>query len=459
MSILKTIQNIGVEFFVSHHPKVIQFKREAKQLRKNNTNISLMQCQEKIAKDYGYHSWHSFNQFIKNSYNLEDTTYITTSKIEPREDYLLGYDINLSHYKWQDKSRMRKSVSIIGEYVYKKYDLFLAIQSIAKGNEVFFINGNNDIETLEVLQQAAREYGREDNFKIINEKKIFNHLSMSSSSITEMIMSFIENKTDNEKSQLIDFISSLMMALVFKRDHEKSILSLQTIKKYLQLEHYSALINTDKNIKNIIDKYLKNLPSDNKEKVHKEFIKDIEDALDTIIKSDLFTDNVNAIFIDDLFKRDKSIYFINSSNIIHHKILVSLIKPSISILLGQPIEGKFIPRKKDVSVYTVFFRETYGVMSAIPFQSRALGVSCIFSYSSLINMKNLLNENTKYILAASHTKILSPEEDINSLLGEGLGDDDTFNFKQDKTRKNYFWMISETNLCQINFKDEYLKFD
>ena len=150
MSIYEEVKNIGIDLFVSYHPKVIQLKRESKALHKElkSKGLSLMQCQELTAKQNGFNNWYNFIHLIKRHYqqDLDNVPFVITKdkqatvyskeKIkdhtknskwlgyEENNPILLGYDINFGHYKWQNDNSMKTHQMILGESVYKKYEFW-----------------------------------------------------------------------------------------------------------------------------------------------------------------------------------------------------------------------------------------------------------------------------------------------------------------------------------------------
>lgn len=487
MSIINSIKDAGMDIFISHHPKVLQFKREAKHLRKTHRDKSLMQCQEIIARQHSFHSWHSFNQAIKKHYakGIENIPYIITPALEKQSDaYLVGYDINFGHYKWQDERSMRTHNCIVGEDVYKSFDIFLAIQAIEKGHEVFFINGANDNETIDLLKHKAVEYGRKDNIKIINNKKIFNHFPMSSGGLSELLFSLIDttNMHDATTGKIITFLSSLVMALVYQRDSEKSILSLQLLKDHLNLKKYIQLLDNDlpHHILNTIKEYIKTLPHnegllDNSQidittsEVHEKLMNHIRPVIDNMINCDLFTNDVNGILISDLLNKDKSIYLLNTDSSFEQKIILSLIRTSIVYRLGRSIEnyGKEVVIQKNPSIYNIFIREAIGIkgMAVMPAQSRGSGIALTFSYSSFSQMKQLLQEEFESVFANTNTKVISHNEpDIENIIASLNLPNDTFLLNKDDSvtahpaNLDYVWIIKYDVISQISFKDDHLKY-
>lgn len=83
-----------MDVLVACHPTVLKFKRESKSLHKDlkSKQVTLMQCQEIIAKQHGFNNYHHFLQMIKKYYTegLESIPFIVTPKLEKNENFLMG---------------------------------------------------------------------------------------------------------------------------------------------------------------------------------------------------------------------------------------------------------------------------------------------------------------------------------------------------------------------------------
>lgn len=488
MSILKDIKEAGLDVFISYHPVVVKLKRESKTLHKElkPEGFSLMQCQEIIAKRHGFNNWYHFFQLIKKHYQvgLEKIPFVITPKLEKNEHFLIGYDINFGHYKWQDEKSMRTHQCVIGEDIYKEYDIFLACQAIEKGNEVFFVNGLNDQVTLYALRNHAIDYRRHENLKIIDknsELKLYNHFAMGSGGLAEIIYNcFDDDVEDGEfiNGRTISLLSSLIMALVYIRDTNKTVLPLEQIKEYLDLNKFIELSKGDlqEHILNSMKGYLNSLPDFNAEKpicestldFHIKLAKKIQNTIDAIIDLNILSNDVNSIHISRLFDTDKSIYIFNAENKIHHKFLASLLRQSLAKKLGTPLEGISYTHnyKKSSSLYNVFLREInlprgMGVVAA---QARSLGLSITYSYSSLSQMKKLLGIECDSILANTNTRIIGANENdtidyLNLYKKEIIiaNPNLTLYIKDEKVKNNYVWVMKHDDVSQVSFNQ--IKFD
>jgi intracellular multiplication protein IcmO len=488
MSILKDIKDVGLDVFISYHPIVVKLKRESKNLHKElkTQGFSLMQCQEIISKRYGFNNWHHFFQLIKKHYQigLENIPFVITPKLEKNEHFLIGYDINFGHYKWQNENSMKTHQCIIGKEVFKDYDIFLAQQAIEKGNEVFFLNGLNDQVTLYALRNHAIAYRRQENLKIIDknsELKLYNHFAMGSGGLAEIIYNCCDDEVEDGefiKGRTISLLSSLIMALAYIRDTSKTVLQLEQIKESLELNKFIELSKGDlpEHIVISMKGYLNSLPDFNVEKpiykstldFHIKLAKKIEYTIDAIIDLNILSNDVNSIHISRLLDRDKSIYIFNAENKIHHKFLASLLRQSFAKKLGTPLEGISYTHhyKKSSSSYNVFLREVNlpRGMSVVAAQSRSLGISLTYSYSSLSQMKEILGIECDSMLANTNTKIIGANENdaidyLNLYKKEIIISNPNFiiHFKDEKIKDDYVWVMKHDDVSQVSFKQ--IKFD
>lgn len=483
MSILKDIKNAGLDVFLSYHPVIVKLKRESKSLHKElkEKNLSLMQCQEILAKRYGFNNWHHFFQLIKKQYQigLENIPYVVTPKLENNNNFLIGYDINFGHYKWQDISSMRTHQCIVGENIYKEYDVFLAYQAIEKGNKVFFLNGNNDIDTIELLKSKAISCDRENDLKIIDGlqgHKFYNNFSMNSGALTDLLYNCID-KEDNDNllhSKIKQFINSLVMALTYKRDKEKTILSLEVIKKYLDLNNFIELYNTElpELTSMIMNDYLISLSGHNEGnyesriKSHISVVEKLNDSIDKIIKSNIFSNEDDSVPMDCLTSNDKNIYIFNSDDKVKNSFFISLLKLSIANRLGAnmyPGKEYLAITSPSWSLYNVFLRQVNVLkgFSLISAQARSLGLSFTYSYSSLSKMKELLEEECSSVFANTNTKIIGAKENdaievlkLHDNKQESILNNSDLDIyaKDEQLKNNFVWVMKRGNLSQISFK-------
>lgn len=478
---MSILQNIKVDVLVACHPTVLKFKRESKALHKQlkSEKISLMQCQEIVAKRNGFNNYHHFMQIIKKHYveGLESIPYVISPTLEKNEKFLIGYDVNFGHYKWQDELSMRTHQLVIGKEIFADYDTFLALQAIEKNKEVLFFNGLPDTKLETVLKKHAKKCGREQDFKVIdkNNEKIYNHFSMSSGALAELIMSLV-NIDINEliKGKVIELLSGLVMALVYKRDSEKSVLPIEKIKKSLELPQLIEIFqeNLPYHISKAIKNYLTNLPgfttiediSQLTLQQHNLLTDIVIEVLDKIINLNILSDDINSLHMDNLLLRDKSIYLFNAPDKFQQIFLTSLIRNKIYSMFGSTIEQVYGNNevKKNKSLYNIFFRETSVVKgtSIILAQLRGLGYSVTFSYQSIETMQSLLGVDCFSIVGNLNTKIINAEQiEIMHYLKiynnyELMGDKLNQYVNNENIKHDYVWVIKKDDISQVSYKKE-----
>lgn len=271
MSIFK-LKPSQLEIFLSYHPQINSFKRQAKELHKELLGqVSLMQCQEILAKKNDYNNWHHFLKEKKNQFNigLKDVNFIVRKdKIEDMDgeyinkdffdEMLMGRDITYNHYKYLNTEGFRTHTLIMGD-IHKKYDLFLAKQAIEKNHPISFINGDGDEDTIKELIECAKTNEREGDIKIFNtthdsvypeyEVGMNSKITGSSGGLAELIIScFVPDseKLESEKDTMhaiIGFISSISMAVSYERDMNIKELTWQSLMESLKLDNYISHYN------------------------------------------------------------------------------------------------------------------------------------------------------------------------------------------------------------------------
>jgi hypothetical protein len=531
MSIYKEIKNTGIDLFVSYHPKVIQLKKESKVLHKElkSKGLSLMQCQELAAKQNGFHNWYNFIHLIKRHYqqDLDNVPFIlTTSKHTPlKSDYqtkfndhvnnsrwlgkdeednpiLLGYDINFGHYKWQNDSSMKTHQLILGQSIYKRYDVYLANQTMKNNRSMVFFNGEGDNDTLKSLVNSAIENKRQSNLKVINfknssvfpeyEYKIQDNFSGSSGMLTEMFFSMIDAE-ESLKAKIVSLISSVMMYLVYKRDLEKKSINLEKIRATILLENIVAASKEKAlpdHISMALRVYLNNL-SEKKSQFsveellvkHEEVRQPFDNLLKVLVETKLFDSDEKSINLSSFIDKDKSHTYIfqfesndNRSELLQ-KLLLNSIKGSIATKLGATIEGSTdqiqAMTKQNRNVLYVFIRSCFTPkgIAVLPAQARSLGLSINFSYSSLSRLEELSSQREVEVMVANtNTKIFSTlegdyqtvallekyknevsEESVLNLRDDSISVNINFN----RRKNDHVWLVKRGYASQVSFDSPY----
>ena len=531
MSIYKEIKNVGIDLFVSYHPKVIQLKKESKVLHRElkSKGLSLMQCQELTAKQNGFHNWYNFIHLIKRHYQrgLDNVPFILTTdkNIPTKLDYqaklnyskcftkgesdnplLLGYDINFGHYKWQNDYSMKTHQLILGESIYKKYDVHLANQAMNNNRSLVFFNGEGDNDTLKSLVNSAIEKGRQSDLKIMNFKnssifpqyecKIKDKFLGSSGMLTEIFISMIA--LDEElKAKLILFISATIMYLVYKRDSENTDITLAKIREIILFKNLASA-SQDKYLPSHISSSFKYYFNELSEKINKASIDEmlakheqLREPFDVVLKSlvdsNMFNNDEKSICLDSFIEKNNSHIYIAQFDArdkyhseIFHKLFLNSIKSSIATALGVSLEGSVdqieAKRNKNTNVLYVFIRSCYTpkAISVLPSQARSLGLSLSFSYSSLTKLEELSDKSeTESVIANTNTKIFSTlEGDYQTITllekyknevsevseGSVLNINDSslsININLDRRKKDYVWLVKRGYASQVSFDSPY----
>lgn len=158
MSLLETL---SIEYLCANNPKVKELKKLAKQYKKspnNHQHESLQQCQDIIAKQYGFNHWQHFIQYIKSHYEMEKHSekhlkryYYDTPQDE--QSLCLGQDVNFEKKLWLSGNTFRTHNIVFGNELYHSYDVFLIEQMIEKKVGVTWVV-DNDVNIHSVIQKA-----------------------------------------------------------------------------------------------------------------------------------------------------------------------------------------------------------------------------------------------------------------------------------------------------------------
>ncbi len=512
MTIYNKIKNTGIDLFISYHPKVIQLKREAKTLHKEykDNGLSLMQCQELVAKQNGFQNWYNFINLIKKHYqeSLDNTPFLITSDINApkfkveknyniyvdksdntylKSEYdkpiLFGYDINLSHYKWQNDYSMKTHQLILGSSVYKSFDVFISTQAIKNDRSVIFFNGEGDEQTLHSLIQAATLKNRESDIKIINftknslyhkyEHKIKN--SFSGNALKEILYQILDFNEEYLKNKALSFISLVVMYLEYKKNNENINITLHSLKEYLNLEKIKK-IETEKlpvYIKDIIESYIEKMNNSNIDELKQyQIISNyLVEKVDKLIATNMFNDDEFSIDLKSMLDKGKKIIWIIQMPLYDKvsQVILSFLKTNVVESLGVSLEmninifSEILSKKRKLNneVLYVFIRSCYTPkgIAVMPSQSRSLGLSLNFSYANAIEFEKFNDqENIQSIIYNTNTKIFSPIKDDQTMLLLNIAKSEelqnsilTKNNKKNQQKQNYVWLVKGIHFSQISF--------
>lgn len=491
---------IKLDLFVKSHPRVNEFKRKAKELKKNKyKDLPLMTCQEIVAQLNGFNNWHHFLTMVKKSYEkeLDNKEFIITKN--PMLDYdhiLMGHDINMNNYKWQDDSSMCTHCLIVGENLNQMYEMFVIKQLIEKNKCVYVCNQTID-ETYEIIN-LAKKNKRENDLSIVDFSNNFNGNKFAikikddfSSILNYELSAFLFNisSLDNhyneyDKARILSLLSIVSLVLTHLRDSGKIKLNFFNIKDFLNLEKIKDLKQNNflpKHIQFELNKYLSSLDSfdektgvskkEDLENFHNIIKNNISKHLDIMASNDVF--NADGVDIEDLFSENKKIIvfnFLNDNNLnkLFQYLILNIFKKYIAKSLSVSISqnSKIFNQKIDKKTKYVFFRDIYlpnGFLNILA-QARSLKISLFFSYKTLLKMESQLGkEQTLSIIGNTNTKIFK-DEDRNLFQNEfSQNFDSSFYCKKNlletynlEKNKDYFWILKNDQEYQLN--SSFLKF-
>lgn len=415
MTIKNIIKNTGLEIYLSYHPTILRFKREAKELHKQlkSQKVSLMQCQEIIVKRNGFNNWHHLHQELKKYYqeDLNKSNLIVSNDLEINQSYILGYDKIFNHYKYQSLDSSLTHRCFLGKGVAGNYDEFIAKQSIRLGCPVLFVSNKEKDENLNVFEDIityARKIGRFQDIKKIgvNEYNLENNFNLfNASSLLEMFFNIMNDNglNDGQKGRGINLLSLFFMYVKYKQLQDNQfILSLEKMKEIFMLEEHlqSNDPNLPQHIANARDSWIE----DRVPEIETIF----SNELDRLINLNLFTFKSNSIPLN-LLENKNYIYLVSEDNLTC-KILAILLKANMGYKLGAHIEAEeYIntPKKKELP-YCIFFRNISlpNGFAVVPAQARSLGISMNIVYSEL---EDILTPEFQSLIANTNLKYLSHE--------------------------------------------------
>lgn len=339
----------------------------------------------------------------------------------------------------------------------------IAYNSLVQGSGFIYVDGKGDVSLWAKILYIVRTLGREDDLLVLNYMtggrdvlgpqvtKVSNTLnpltSGTSGGLTELIVGLMGSNNGGDdmwKGRAISLVSSVMRALVWKRDYEYFLLDVEKLRDSLVLKEIYKLSQSPtlpQKIKNSLNAYLLSLPG------YKDTTK-IEEQTDTVMEQHGYlqmqftrvlsslSDDYGHIFQTNLGEIDFNDVVINrrilcvllpalekSSDELSNlgKIVIGCIKSMMSKGLGDSLEGEYRdivetrPTNSPVP-YTCILDE-YGYYSVkgaavIPAQARSLGFCMIFAGQDLPAFKKNGNaEEAISIMGNCNIKIFMKLED------------------------------------------------
>lgn len=411
----------AVDSLVQQHPLVKAAKNEAKALKKNQHDLSLMQAQTVIARKKGFNNWHDLLQKIKLIFN-RDFKYnqlISGEKnVQPEDGYMhLGRSRDFGLEQWINQSTARTHLSIYeASPNIASMDIYLAEQALCNNSPLFFMC--EDQASIEHLTQLTIKNGRQDSLYIFDYQDIFGYdfqpyftavnpfTGCGSGSTTEFLFTLLQESLPQEnmyRSKIIGLLSALCMALVHRQDKNGEDLTwhhFSVINPYAFFEtvlnddtypeHIQALVRLaikDKALieqTNFIKHYYQTIQTYKQLSFDGKSYKQLD--LTNVINSDI-EQPVVLVLLPKRKEIRKEVYYHENYRKIYILFLTHL-KAKMTNLLGTKIDSSMsysdvIERKPKKTPSMFIMRDPYFVrgVAIMPAQSRSLGLSMVFSYS------------------------------------------------------------------------------
>lgn len=459
----------------SSHSSIAKFKNEAKQLKKQS-QLSLMQAQNVVAKKNGYNSWHDFTQKLKKiftpkpKYELcEKPEEITSYNINksPKDGFMhIGQEVNNKLEHWLSWSQARCHINILEEYCsLYSMDLYLAKQAIINEQPVVFIS--SDTEATKLLINFANSNNRTRIYLFDTTEQLteFNKYKTHRLSIEHYtvghLSSFLSRYHFHEdlgslyKEEFMNFLHLSSAVSIYQKDNENLFLNLSSVEKNGTLESlkkYAILFPNTDPLKNHLLQSIDILSNDSEKKDL--FEKHFNEIIKKIKATNLFNVDNNKeyeeINFHTLYNKDVQypIFIILSNELkltpelCHEELNTYSQLINITILnyysnclwniLGSSIEKRnnheYIKKSEEDSI-SFFMRNPplirfcYG---SIPAQNRAVGASFIFTLNYLpynpTQKEQELMANANNFFFGKFTHNLTPNQTIKNVFDKKLSE-------------------------------------
>lgn len=411
----------AVDSLVQQHPLVKATKNEAKALKKNQHDLSLMQAQTVIARKKGFNNWHDLLQKIKLVFN-RDFKYnqlISAEKnVQPEDGYMhLGRSRDFGLEQWINQSTARTHLSIYDAFPnIASMDIYLAEQALGNNSSLFFMC--EDQASIEHLTQLAIKNGRHESLYIFDYQDILGYdfqpyftainpfTGCESGSITEFLFTLLQESLPQEnmyRNKIIGLLSALCMTLVYRQNKTGEDLTWHHFSVINPYAFFETVLNDDTYPEHIQTSV--RLAIKDKELIEQtNFIKHYYQTIQTYkqlsfngksyqqldLKNVINSDIEQPVVLVLLPKRkeiSKQIYY----HIDYRKIYILFLthlKAKMTNLLGTKIDSSMsysdVIERKPKKIPSMFImRDPYFVpgTAIMPAQSRSLGLSMVFSYS------------------------------------------------------------------------------
>lgn len=355
--------------------------------------------------------------------------------------------------------------------------LSMASNSLVQGSGFIFIDGKADVSLLQKVYSLCRTFGREDDLLVINyntgnrdisfdtpDMKISNTLNPfsfgSSKSLTQLLVSLMSDsggKGDFWKDRAISLVESIIPALVWKRDKQKMLLDVSTIREYLNLSRIIELRKIEEmpiNIQESLRAYCENLAGWNEKKgaqqgdttleqhgyLQMQFTRTLGSLGD--VYGHIFRTPLGEVDMYDIITNRRILLVMipaleNSPSELANlgRIIVALIKSMMASALGDKFEGDVYEIVDDrftnaETPYQTFFDEYASYIvegsSVMQAQARSLNIAMTVATQNYSQLKNASETEASTIMGNSNTKIFGKIEDA-----------ETFNIYKDLVGDSY----------------------
>ena len=443
---------------------------EIQSLATPEKTFSLMKCQELVSQSLGFESFHAARQYNKqhNLSLLKQAGIKLLKKTDNKEDILIGEIPEFERHLYLTPQKSREHSFFVGTRQTGAHAAFMHCFEHAVHNHIpviyFDTEGNRDTWTHAF--KMAREAGREEDILVINYmtglKDILapgtNRISHtmnpfahgSSGALTEFMCTFLSVEENTVKGRAISLISALFMALVYLRDKEDLLLNADTIRHYLNFNHFLDLYRTrpdlPQNVQLALRAYLTSLPQfDDSKKfqpdtvleqhgyLQMQFYKILGNLSDSY--GYIFNTNLGEVDYQDVVENKRILVVLmplmtKGTKELHslYHIQIACLKVLMSQTLGKQIEGTYEEVAKRVKKPCFVFMN--GGLSFMPPGSAALSAQLGSMGFSLFCLEETLpqgteaesllaNLNNKFYFKGQYPHLAPDEQKITQKLKSG----------------------------------------
>lgn len=256
----------NIKAAIDQHFVISKLKKEAKVLHREQPQFTLMECQNKIAQNYGYLHWHELHTCIKNRIlKFQNVPYISTHE---ENNFHIGKEAISNENIYL--SRFFNQINIANnEYTFGFLNLLSREIIEQKNAGLIYIKQNEQTDLTTFLTQ----YSKSNNIPIYNlsfapnndNDICFDFSKLSPGVITEILLGLFKNDEHGGMwtSRAISMITRVLPALIYLKSIGKFDLTPKNILNALDLDYIINMYNTEDfphYIKSELKTYIHNLP-------------------------------------------------------------------------------------------------------------------------------------------------------------------------------------------------------